>query len=222
MSKNSKIATDTARMLLKINAVSFSFNPLYIFTSGLKGPMYFDNRIILSYPDVRSKVIGFYIDKIKNEIGLDKFDYISATATAAIPQGALVADRLKLPMVYVRPSTKSYGKGQKIEGHLKKRSKVLIVEDHISTAASVINNILSIRDAGGIVKYCITGTTLETKKSQDLFREHKVKLITLTTGRLIMEEGFKNGYISRAEKDIVDLWFQDPDNWEENWDKLKK
>lgn len=203
-----------AEILLQVGAVSFSFNPPYTYTSGLKGPMYFDNRVILSYPEARSRIIDLYVEALKqSDLALKDIDCISATATAAIPQGALVADRLKLPMVYVRPSTKSYGKGQKIEGHLKEGSNVLVVEDHVSTAASMINNVLTIREAGCKVEYCITTTSLETKIAEKLLLEHGVTLIKLVTMKEIMETGLKHGYISRAEKDSVDEWIVDPEKW---------
>ncbi|MES2971047.1 MAG: orotate phosphoribosyltransferase [Patescibacteria group bacterium] len=201
-------------VLLKIGAVSFSFNPPYTYTSGLKGPMYFDNRIILSYPEARTRIVDLYIEAIKKDIPLKEIDCISATATAAISQGALVADRLKLPMVYVRPSTKSYGKGQKIEGYLKPNTNVLVVEDHVSTGASMINNVLTIRGAGCKVKYCITTTTLENKMAEELVKEHNVKLIRLATSREIMAIGQKHGYISKAERDAVEAWIKDPEQWD--------
>lgn len=214
MKTNENIAQETADLLLKIGATTFRFNPPYTYTSGLRSPMYIDNRLILSFPEVRTKIIDNYITLIKEKIGIVNIDYISATATAAIPQGALIADRLELPMVYVRPTTKSYGKGGKIEGFLRKGSNVLIVEDHISTGVSVEGNIQAMREMGCKVNYCIAATTFETKKSQNLFLEHKVELITLTTGKQIVAQGLLNGLITDKEKEIVERWFKDPEDWE--------
>jgi len=219
--KDKNNSSPVAKHLLNVKSVTFQFNPPYTFTSGLKGPMYIDNRIVLSYPKVRKAVVDHYVKVIKKEIGLKNIDYISATATAAIPQGALVAEQLRLPMVYVRPSTKSYGKGQKVEGYLKKGSRVLVIEDHISTAASVINNVLTIRALGSKVKHVITTTALETKRAKDLLKKNKVKLIPLTTGRLIIEEGLKNGYISREERDIVLEWIKSPEKWSQKYGRSK-
>ena len=143
MKKN--ISKNVANLLLEIGAMTFRFDPPYTYTSGLKSPVYLDNRLIISYPDVRRQIIDYYVETIKSEIGINKVDWISATASAAIPHGAWVAERLNLPMVFVRPSTKTYGKGGKVEGFLKKGSHVLIVEDHISTAESVSDNANSIR-----------------------------------------------------------------------------
>lgn len=207
------IYRQTAKILLKIESVSFRFNPPYKFTSGLKSPVYLDNRLVMSYPLQRRKIVGFYIDVIEKKIGRGNVDLISATATAAIPQGAWVADKLELPMVYVRPTTKSYGKGKQIEGILKKGSKVVIIEDHISTAVSVIENLKAIRKAGGKVSYCIATTTYEAEESIRLLKSNKLKLFTLTTGKMIVEEAFKAGKLTSKEKEKVDLWFNDPVNW---------
>src|SRR5258706_8005604 len=108
---NKQIASDVAKLLLSIQAVTFRFDPPYTYTTGLKSPVYLDNRVVMSHPKVRNQIIDFYVQVIKEKIGLPNIEWVSATATAAIPHGTLVADRLSLPMVYVRPTTKSYGKG---------------------------------------------------------------------------------------------------------------
>lgn len=211
MDKN--ISERVAKLLLDIGGMTFRFNPPYTYTSGLRSPVYLDNRLVMSFPNIRNEIIGYYVSEIKREIGLENVEYISATATAAIPHGTLVADRLNLPLVYVRPSTKTYGKGGKVEGHLKKGAKVVIVEDHISTAESVVGNALSIRELGGIVKFCIATTSYETKKSQENLRKIGIKLISLTTGKSIVETAYKVGKLTKEEKEKVDLWFADPPNW---------
>ncbi len=206
-------AQKVAKLLLSIGAMTFRFDPPYVYTTGLKSPIYLDNRLVMSYPLVRKQIINAYIEAIKNEIGLENIDYISATATAAIPQGAWVANKLNLPMVYVRPQTKSYGKGGKVEGVFKKGAKVLIIEDHITTAQSVIGNAEAIRELGGKVTYCVATTTYETQKSIDLLKENKVKLIPLTTGKTIVETALVEKRISQKEKESIDAWFQDPPIW---------
>lgn len=215
MTKN-QIAQETAKILLKIGAVSFRFNPPFVFTTGLKSPIYLDNRIIMSYPDEREKIINFYIDVIKDKIGLQHVEYISGTATAAVPQASWVSGKLHLPMVYVRPSTKSYGKGNKLEGHLKKGSRVVIIEDHVSTATSIANNAQTIRELGGIIKYCIATTDYETRESKKILKTHKITLFTLATGRDIMEEAFLQKIISQKEKEKIELWLKDSANWAKN------
>lgn len=210
---DTKISSKVAKLLLSIKAVTFRFNPPYTYTSGLKSPIYLDNRLIMSYPKIRDKIVSYYIDAIKNNIGMKQVEWISATATAAIPHAAFVADKLKLPMVYVRPTTKKYGKGNQIEGYIKKGSKVLIVEDHISTAESVVGNAKAIRDVGGLVQYCITTTTYETKRSQENISNNKLKLVNLTSGKIIVETAYQEGYLNEKEKESTNLWFKDPTNW---------
>ena len=202
-----------AKLLLSIGAMTFRFDPPYIYTTGLKSPIYLDNRLVMSYPDVRKQIIDAYLEVIKDQIGLENVDCISATATAAIPQGAWVAGRLNLPMVFVRPTTKSYGKGGKVNGVFKKGDKVLIVEDHISTATSVAGNAEAIRELGGIVKYCVATTTFETIKSIEKLKEIKLKLLPLTTGKIIVETALEEKLITQKEKESVDEWFKDPPSW---------
>lgn len=211
--KAEAISIDVAMLLLKIGGMTFRFNPPYTYTSGLKSPVYLDNRLIISYPDVREKIINYYIQVIRDKIGIENVEWISATATAAIPHGAWVSQKLNLPMVFVRPTTKTYGKGGKVEGFLKKGSKVLIIEDHISTAESVVGNAQSIREFGGKVSYCIATTTYETQKSVDNLKSVKVDLITLTTGKTIVETALSEGKLSADEKEKVDQWFADPPGW---------
>lgn len=208
-----QIAKEAAKILIKINAVSFRFDPPFTFTTGLKSPIYLDNRIIMSYPDERERIINFYIEILREKIGLKNVDYVSGTATAAVPQASWVSGKLHLPMVYVRPSTKSYGKGNKLEGYLKPGSNVVIIEDHASTATSIANNAQTIRESGGKVTYCIATTTYETKESVNTLKANRIILFALATGKDIVHEAFRQKLITPKEKEHIDLWFQDPANW---------
>ncbi len=207
------IANEVAKLLIQIDAVTFRFNPPFTYTTGLKSPIYLDNRIVMSHPKVREKIVDFYIKKIKKEIKLKNVEWIAGTATAAIPHASFIASELKLPMVYVRPTTKSYGKGNQVEGYIKKGSKVLIVEDHISTASSVVETTRAVRAEGGIVDYCIATTTYNTPMSMENIKKSKLKLITLTTGRDIVETALHQKHISKDQKVIIDEWFKDPQGW---------
>ncbi|OGK21938.1 orotate phosphoribosyltransferase [Candidatus Roizmanbacteria bacterium RIFCSPHIGHO2_02_FULL_37_13b] len=212
---NKIISQQTAQILIDINAVSFRFDPPFTFTSGLKSPIYLDNRLVLSYPKERKQIVDFYLQIIKTEVGLDKIDYISGTASAAIPQASLVAAALELPLVYVRPSTKSYGKGNKLEGFLKKSSRVLIIEDHISTATSVVNNAQTVREQGGEVVACIATTTYETEASISLLKENDIKFYTLTTGKIIVAQAYQSGKLTKDEKESIELWLKSPKDWQD-------
>lgn len=218
-SKNISIAKHTAQMLLKIGGVTFRFDPPYIYTSGIKAPIYIDNRLIVSYPDIRKTIINYYIELMKKEIGLENIDYISATATAALPHGAWIADRLNIPMVYVKPTTKSYGKQTKLDGYLKKGSRVVVIEDLISTATSAVGNTQTIRELGGIVKYCVATINYDTEKSRQILKENKLKLFALATAKEVVEEATLSKYINPSQQKDVREWFADPIHWGDRFNK---
>jgi len=207
------ISEEVAKLLLSIGGMTFRFDPPYTFTTGLKSPVYLDNRLVMSYPEVRKQIVKFYLQMIDKEIGRENVECISATASAAIPQGAWVSWELDIPMVFVRPTTKTYGKGNKVEGVFKKGSKVVVIEDHISTAESVAQNASAIRELGGVVDYCIASTTYETEKSKVNIEGAKIKLLPLTTGKIVVATALKLGKITPEEKAKVDEWFADPPNW---------
>ena len=211
-----KHAAALADILFKLKGVTFRFNPPYTYTSGIRSPIYTDNRIIMSHPKERTKVVDMYVDIIKKKIGLKNVNCISATATAAIPHGAWVADRLKLPLVYVRPSSKKYGKGNKMEGYLPKNAKVVVIEDHISTAGSVGNNVSTIKKLGGRVKFVITSTTYNTKESEKVLRSNNVILFALSSGEKIVDEAIRQKIISKDKKETVLDWLKDPAKWTKN------
>lgn len=208
-----KIASKTAQILLNIGAVTFRFDPPYTYTSGMKSPIYLDNRVVMSYPKEREEIVSYYIEALKKNIGLDNFDYVSATATAAIPQGAWIAQKLAVPMVFCRAAKKGHGKENQIEGHLKKGARVVIIEDHISTAGSAITNAAAIRGLGGRVEYVAATTTYETKKSMEELQNARLTLLTLTTGKQIVEEALKQKIVTKDKKKLVDEWFADPLGW---------
>lgn len=204
-----------AKLLLDIKAVTFRFNPPYIYTTGLKSPIYLDNRLVMSHPKVRQQIIDAYIEIIKRHIGIENVEWISATATAAIPMGAWIAQSLNLPLVYVRSSVKGHGKENQMEGYIKKGSKVLLVEDHISTASSVLINADAIRQAGGEIIGCVATTTYETQKAKQNLEVAGITLWTLTTGKIILKAAAKTGMLNLNEKKSVLSWFADPPRWEE-------
>jgi len=209
-------SSQVAKLLLEINAVTFRFNPPYTYTSGLKSPIYLDNRLIVSYPRVRSAIIDSYIEVIKQNIGLNRIDWISGTATAAIPHAAFIAERLNLPMVYVRSIAKKHGKGEQIEGFLKPGANVLVIEDHVSTGGSSIENALAIRAAGGLVTHCVATTSYETDKSITRFKDANIKLHYLVSGREIINTAYIEGLINMEQKKSIDLWFDNPVGWGKN------
>lgn len=207
------IQQEAADILLSINAVSFRFDPPFIYTSGLQSPIYLDNRLVMSHPRERSRIIELYIEIIKQHIGIENVGCVSGTATAAIPQAAWIADHLSVPMVFVRSSAKAHGKQRKLEGFFNKGEKVLIIEDHISTGGSALDNADTIREEGGIVEYCVATTTYETDAAHKAFEEKNVTIVALTSGKFIVEQAVKKGMLNSEQADLVYAWFDDPAGW---------
>ena len=208
---NEQVAAQVAQILIDTKAISFRFDPPFTYTSGLKSPIYLDNRVIMSYPDKRKRIVAYYLDLIAGHVG--DIDYISATATAAIPQGAWIADKLNLPLVYARSSKKAHGKENQIEGYFKKGSRVVIVEDHISTAGSSVENAKAIRALGGIVEHVVATTTYETQTSKEMLTQHGLQLYTLTTGKQIVKQAQEHRVLNSDERKMVDTWFENPSEW---------
>lgn len=211
MDKN--IANKTAELLLDIKAIEIKPKKPFKFTSGILSPIYIDNRIIISYPKVRDKIINYYIWVIKNKIGFKNVELLSGTATAAIPHASFIAQKLNLPMVYVRDAKKGHGKQNQIEGIVKKGQKVVIIEDHISTAGSLISNIRAVRRAKGKVRYGVATTTYLMKKAFDSFKNEKIKVFTLTDFNEIINTAISKKLINKNDKDLVLDWAKDPKNW---------
>jgi len=208
-----KIKQETADILLKINAITIRPRKPFKYNSGILSPIYIDNRLIISCPEVRKKIINFYIKVIQKKIGLDKIDLLSGTSTAAIPHAAFLAQKLDLPMVYVRGSKKEHGKENQIEGKLKKGQRVLVIEDHISTGGSLIENAEAIKKAGGKVENAVAITTYLMKTAKQKFKKCKIEVDTLTDFKIIVERAIINGYIKEEDKKSVLDWAQDPKNW---------
>lgn len=208
-----KVAKETAEMLLEIGAITLRPDKPFRFTSGIFSPIYIDNRIILSYPRVREKIIHFYIKVIKERIGLENIDLLSGTALSAIPYAAFISQKLNLPMVYVRETRKGHGKMNQIEGVIKRGQKVLIIEDHISTGGSLVGNVRAIRDAGGRVNYGVSITTYLMRSAKRNFEEAKIRVFSLTNFNQIIEVGIKKGYMKEKDKDLVFKWAENSQNW---------
>jgi orotate phosphoribosyltransferase len=149
------IAELTARMYLDTGAVRFMTDKPFIFTSGWASPVYNDSRWLISFPDVRSTLMDFAIAVIDRDIGRAKLDAVAGGETAGIPFAAWVADRLHLPMQYVRKKPKGFGRGAQIEGRLQAGERVLLVEDLATDGRSKVNFVKALREAGGLCEHCI-------------------------------------------------------------------
>lgn len=207
------IQQDIAKNLLDIQAVFLRPNDPFTWASGIKSPIYCDNRLALSYPEKRTTVVNGFVSLIKE--AYPEVEVLMGTATAGIPWAALVGDKMELPMGYVRSSNKSHGKGNKIEGNLPKGAKVVIVEDLISTGGSVKDVVESLREAGAEVLGVVAIFTYLLPASTALFKELNCDFATLSNYDALIDVALKNEYIKEADLEKLKAWKQDPKD--ESW-----
>ena len=202
-----------ASRLLKINAIKLQPNTPFTWASGWKSPFYCDNRKTLSYPELRNYVKIELVHTI-----LDHFpevEAIAGVATGAIPQGALVADALNLPFVYVRNKPKDHGLENLIEGELKAGMKVVVVEDLISTGGSSLKAVEAIRNNACEVIGMVASYTYGFPVAKKAFKDAQIKLVTLTDYEHVVDEALKTGYIDDSDVEVLHEWRKDPAHWDE-------
>lgn len=201
-----------AEYLLTIGAVRLSVNPPFTWTSGIKSPIYCDNRMIYSHPEARDTVVSALVSRVKSlHIPADA---IAGTATAAIGWGALVADRMKLPFVYVRSKPKEHGAKKQIEGDLKPEQHVVVIEDLISTAGSSATTVNVLRDEGkAYVTDVVSIFSYEFAAAFEKARELKVRLHPLSTITTLTNVALGQLKISAEEAKMIDDFVKDPKQW---------
>ena len=200
-----------AKKLLKIRAVKLQPANPFIWASGWKSPIYCDNRKTLSYPSTRN-FIKLQLARVILEKHED-VDAIAGVATGAIAQGAMVAEELNLPFVYIRSTPKDHGLENLIEGDLKPGSKVVVIEDLISTGGSSLKAVEAIRNAGCHVAGMVAIFTYGFPIAEEKFEEAKVKLTTLCNYDAILDEALKTDYIDETEIKTLQGWRKDPATW---------
>jgi len=200
-----------AKKLLKIKAVKLQPANPFTWASGWKSPIYCDNRKTLSYPALRNFIKLELTHKIIENF--EKVTTIAGVATGAIAQGAMVADELNLPFVYIRSTPKGHGLENLIEGDLKPGSKVVVVEDLISTGGSSLKAIEAVRNAGCDVIGMVAIFTYGFAVADELFKDAKVKWIALCNYDTILDEALKTDYIDESEIKTLQEWRKDPANW---------
>jgi orotate phosphoribosyltransferase len=216
MADFTQIAQTTAELLLDINAISLQPQKPFEFSSGLKSPIYIDNRLAISFPQVREQVVEFYCQILRKKIGREQVELLSGTSTAAIPWAAFIAQQLDLPMVYVRGKKKGHGKQNQIEGQVKPKQKTVVIEDHISTGGSLIENATAVRDKQAQVDYAVGITTYLFAKASQKFKQHQIKVITLTDYQTIINTAEEKGVLNAREKGLILDWNQNPHHWNPN------
>lgn len=209
---NKNTAKKTAEVLLHINAIKLSPNAPFTWASGWKSPIYCDNRLVLSYPAIRNYIKSELAKNIENLYG--KPDVIAGVATGAIGIGALVADDLGLPFVYVRPEAKKHGRQNQIEGRLEKGQNVVVVEDLISTGKSSLNAVEALKSAAVNVKGMAAIFTYGFERSKTNFEEKNIELHTLSNYEALLEQALDTGFINDKELNVLSQWNSNPSVWD--------
>ena len=200
-----------AAKLLNVKAIKLQPTNPFTWASGWKSPFYCDNRKTLSYPDLRSFVKIELVRLIMENF--PEAEAVAGVATGAIAQGALVADALNLPFVYVRSKPKDHGLENLIEGELKPGMKVVVVEDLISTGGSSLKAVEALRAAGCEVVGMVASYTYGFPVAEEAFGAANVKLVTLTNYEAVVAEAAKTGYIKEEDIATLNEWRKDPANW---------
>ena len=211
MIDNKTIAKKTAEVLLQINAIKLSPNDPFTWASGWKSPIYCDNRIVLSYPPIRNYIREKIAKHIEKQYG--KPDVIAGVATGAIGIGALVAEYLGLPFIYVRPEPKGHGRKNQIEGHIEKGQNVVVIEDLISTGKSSLLAVEALKEADVNIKGMVAIFTYGFEIADNNFKENHVELTTLSSYEYLLEQALDSSYISDKELNTLQDWRRNPSKW---------
>jgi orotate phosphoribosyltransferase len=204
-------AKAVAEKLLQINAVRLNINQPFTWASGWKSPIYCDNRKVLSFPFIR--------DFVKSELCnlvFEKFpeaELLAGVATAGIAWGAMTADQLKLPYIYVRPKPKEHGLGNQIEGHFEKGQKTVVIEDLVSTGKSSLQVVDVLKDNGMNVIGMVSIFTYDFPVAEEAFRAHGLAYESLTNYPTLIKLAVEKGLVSPGLEDILLKWRDDPANW---------
>lgn len=204
-------AGPVASKLLEIGAIKLNTAKPYTWSSGWKSPIYCDNRLSLSFPHVRSYIKRCLAEAVRTYY--PEAEAIAGVATAGIPQGALVAEELHLPFLYVRPKPKDHGLENLIEGKLEKGQRVVLIEDLISTGGSSLKAAAALKDGGATVMGMVAIFTYGFETAEQNFSKDGIKLICLSDFPHLLEEALQNNFISPEQLAHVKAWRLDPSNW---------
>jgi orotate phosphoribosyltransferase len=208
------IADMTAKMMLEVQAVHFSEGKPFIFTSGWASPVYIDCRKLISYPRVRSALIDFATATIVRDVGFEQFDTVAGGETAGIPYAAWIADRLSLPMQYVRKKPKGFGRGAQIEGHIEEGARTLLVEDLTTDGRSKVNFCKALRDAGAHVDHVFVMFYYDIfPESKKILKEINVRLHHLATWWDVLRVVKQGGHFAPTVIDEVERFLNAPAKW---------
>lgn len=208
---DSETASLVAGKLMEIKAIKLQPKQPFTWASGWKSPIYCDNRLALSYPPIRNLIKERLTQVVRERF--PQAEAIAGVATAGIPQGALLADALELPFLYVRSKPKGHGMENSIEGKVTAGQKVLVVEDLVSTGGSSLKAVKDLRDAGFDVLGMVAIFTYGFELAKRNFEEAGVKLICLSDYASMLPQAVSDRYISEEDLSSLDTWRKDPGNW---------
>lgn len=203
-----QLPASIAASLLEIGAVNLQPNEPFTWTSGMISPIYCDNRLTMSYPAIREKIAEGFATLIRAHY--PDTEVIAGTATAGIPHAAWVAQKLNLPMAYIRDKAKGHGKQNQIEGIIQEGQKVVVIEDLISTGGSSLKAALAVIEAGGDVQSVMAIFTYQFAIAEEAFREEGIELQTLSNYTTLVGEARRLGKIGDSEVALLQSWRENP------------
>lgn len=206
-----QISQNMAEILLRNKAVLLSPNKPFTYASGIKSPIYCDNRVLISNVTDRRAVVGAFVERLKNSNA--QLDVVAGTATAGIAWAAWIAERLSKPLVYVRSSTKQHGRQNAIEGQAATGSRMVVIEDLISTGGSSLQVVETLREAGHQVNQLAAIFSYEMASAQQNFQAHQVTAVTLTSFASLIEVAKAHHDLTTADADKLMQWQKNPQNW---------
>nr|WP_297309206.1 orotate phosphoribosyltransferase [uncultured Flavobacterium sp.] len=208
---NNSTAQKTAELLLQINAIKLNPKSPFTWASGWKSPIYCDNRITLSFPEVRRFLRNEFATNIVEKFG--KPDVIAGVATGAIGVGLLVAEALDLPFVYVRPEAKKHGRQNQIEGHFEAGQTVVVVEDLISTGKSSLQAVEALNAGGANILGMAAIFTYGFDVASENFKNASIELMTLSNYPTLLETAIAKNYIAEEDHETLKVWSSNPSEW---------
>ena len=205
------VAIKVAEFLLQIKAIKLQPEQPFTWASGWKSPIYCDNRISLSYPRIRTFLRQELVKLIEDKFG--RPDIIAGVATAAIAQGALVAEAMGLPFVYVRSSAKDHGRKNTIEGEIKKDQTAVVIEDLISTGGSSLKAVEDLKENGVIVKGLVSIFTYGFETASANFKQAACPWYSLSNYDILIKQAIASGYVKKQDLPLLQAWRQHPEKW---------
>lgn len=207
------LSREIAAHLLDIKAVYLQPEDPFTWASGIQSPIYTDNRVTLSYPDTRTLIEDGFVEKIKE--AFPEVEVIAGTATAGIPHGAIIADRMNLPFAYIRSKPKDHGAGNQVEGRIVKGQKMVVIEDLISTGGSVLDAVAAAEREGADVLGVVAIFTYELPKAEANFEQAGVKLVTLSNYSELIKVAKVQGYINADGLTLLKKFKENQETWQD-------